>query len=268
MSATDNSMKITIFGSRGSCSASGREYLEFGGNTSCYLVEAAGMSIILDGGTGLTSVPVDFPNPPAILLSHLHADHIAGLGMYGRLSKKGQTTDIFVPAKDDEEAASLVSLYYAPPLWPLTLTNYGGGIAFHAMPQSFDIGEVHVETAEGNHPGGCVLMRLTYGGKSLVYATDYEQNDEADDRLSELARGTDLLLYDGQYEEGADYESHRGFGHSTPQAGIALQERAGAKRLVVVHHDPRCTDEMLRERERALQRPDVQFAREGMVIEL
>ena len=268
MSTTSDSMRITVFGSRGSCAVSGRDYLEFGGNTSCYLVEAAGQAIILDGGTGLMGVPVDFANPVAILLSHLHTAHIAGFGMYGRLSQKGQTTDIFVPAKDDEEAASLVSLYYAPPLWPLKLADYGGDVAFHAMPASFDIGEVHVKTEKGNHPGGSLLMRLTHGEKSLVFATDYEHSEASDDRLVAFAHDTDLLLFDGQYEEGADYAAHRGFGHSTPQAGIAIQKRSGAKRLLVVHHDPRCTDDMLRERERTLERPDVQFAREGMVIEL
>lgn len=268
MSITDDAMRLTVFGSRGSCAVSGRDRLEFGGNTSSYMVEAAGQTILLDGGTGIIGAPVDLPHPPAILLSHLHADHVMGLGMYGRLSKKGQTTDIFVPATDDQEACALVARFYSPPLWPLELTQYGGDIAFHAMPSSFKIGEVQVETTQGNHPGGSLLMRLTYGQKSVVYATDFEHTEEATERLVDFARDTDLLLYDGQYEEGADYDAHRGFGHSTPQMGIAIQKRAAAKRLLVVHHDPMRTDSDLHARERRLASPNVQFAREGMVIDL
>lgn len=268
MGTKDDTMRLTVFGARGSCPISGPGYNEFGGNTSCYMVEAAGHTILLDGGTGIMNAPVDFPDTPAILLSHLHADHIAGLGMYGRLSKKGQTTDIYVPAIDDQEAHDLVALYYAPPLWPVQFDTYGGDVAFHATPKSFRIGEVEVETRQGSHPGGCLLIKVSYGQKSLVYATDFEPTVDAVARLIDLARDTDLLLYDGQYEEGADYEVHRGFGHSTPQGGLSIQKRAGAKQLLIVHHDPHATDQMLAEREDRLFDSAAQFAREGMVIEL
>ena len=41
-----------------------------------------------------------------------------------------------------------------------------------------------------------------------------------------------------------------------------------AKRLLLVHHDPKSTDAQLSEREDAIGRADVRFAREGEVFVL
>lgn len=260
-------MRITIRGARGSCPVSGPQYLTFGGSTSCYMVEAAGETIFLDGGSGLVGAPCDCARPPAILLSHLHIDHLLGLGMYGRLSRTGERTDVYVPAGTDEEAAELLALLYTPPLWPLRLSAYGGDVHIRALPDVLHIGDVTVETQEGSHPGGCKLMRLSCAGKKLVYATDFEHDEEATDRLVAFAQGADALLYDGQYSP-KSYPAHRGFGHSTPEEGIAVLERSCARRLIIVHHDPLGTDDVLLAREAEIGRADVHFAREGEVIEL
>ena len=110
-------------------------------------------------------------------------------------------------------------------------------------------------------------MKLTYRGRSLVYATDYEYEDSSAEQLAGFARGTDLLLYDGQYEE-PELESRRGFGHSTAEEGIKRMKRCGAKALCLVHHDPGKTDEELLLRERAAGPEKAHFAREGEVIVL
>lgn len=260
-------MRITVLGSRGSAPVCGDDYAVFGGNTSCYLVEAGGESIFLDAGSGLVNAPTDFSRTPVILLTHLHVDHLLGLGMYARLSEPGATTSLYVPARDAREAREAIELLYSPPLWPITLSDCGGDLQIDALPGTMRIGEVTVETKQGNHPGGCLLIRVSFSGKTLVYATDFEHGEEASARLADFARGADLLLYDGQYDSD-EYDARRGFGHSTIEEGVALLERSKARRLVIVHHDPHHTDEELLTRERALGRSDVRFAREGEVIEL
>ena len=75
------------------------------------------------------------------------------------------------------------------------------------------------------------------------------------------------LLYDGQYTP-EEYESRKGFGHSTPEKGLELLERSGAAKLLLIHHDPTRTDRTLLEMERLIGRDNVRFAREGDVIEL
>jgi len=45
-------MKVTFWGVRGSIPACGLEYAQFGGHTSCVQVQADGLNIIFDMGTG------------------------------------------------------------------------------------------------------------------------------------------------------------------------------------------------------------------------
>ena len=128
-------------------------------------------------------------------------------------------------------------------------------------------GRLLIDGIPGNHPGGCMVFRISFGGKSLVYATDYEHTGPSFTRLAEFAHGTDLLLYDAQFSKD-EYVRRKGFGHSTPEKGIELMERCGAKRLLLIHHDPMSTDQALLERERRIGRAEIRFAREGDIIEL
>ena len=260
-------MRVKVLGTRGSVPVSGADYAVFGGSTSCYLVEAGDERIILDAGSGLVHAPKLDTHDLVILLSHSHMDHLMGLGLYARMSLPGATTRLLLPARDDRAAQEVIERMYSPPLWPLGLTDYCGDLRIGAMPQFLRIGKVTIQAEQGSHPGGCVLLKVCFAGKALVYATDFEHGEEASSRLAEFCRGADALLYDGQYSD-EEYESHRGFGHSTPSEGVSIMERAGIKRLVIVHHDPQSTDSVLIARERALGRCDVHFAREGEVIEL
>ncbi|MCR4706809.1 MAG: hypothetical protein K5746_02570 [Clostridiales bacterium] len=259
--------RLTVYGARGSMAISGNEYRLFGGRTSCYLVQAGIASIFLDAGSGMLSAPVDFPEPPLVLLSHLHIDHLLGLGMYPRLSWKGQRTGIYVPVQDPAEAERALCGLYSPPYWPLSLAGYAGDVQIHPLLFPLQAGEAIIDGVEGNHPGGCVAMRIRFRGKTLIYLTDYEYSSSSFPRLSAFSEGADLILCDGQYTQ-EQYETRKGFGHSTEEVGIALLETSRAKRLLLIHHDPHSTDSELLDRERQIGRENVHFAREGEVIDL
>ena len=260
-------MRLTVLGSRGSIPVCGPQYRMFGGSTSCYMVEAGGETIFLDAGTGLLEAPTDFPRPPVILLSHLHLDHVLGLGMYSRLNMRGAETRLMLEAPSAQVAAERVSELFRPPYWPLRLTDYPGRLAISPLAGSFRVGEVEVECATGHHPDGSIIFRLGYGGKSLVYATDYESEPESFARLISFCRGADLVLYDAQYTD-EEYVSKKGFGHSTAGKGIELLLRSGAKKLLLIHHNPFAADKELLYRERVLFHPKIRYAREGEVYEL
>ncbi len=256
--------QLTVLGTRGSIPVTGRDKMRFGGATSCYMVQAGEQTIFLDGGSGLVDAPLDFDVPPAILLSHLHLDHVLGLGMYRRLSQKDCRTDLYVPAGAGENA--LDSLY-APPFWPLKLTGYAGDVRIHPLGASLQIGDVLVETVPGNHPGGCLVMKLSFEGKTLVYATDQEPSDASFGALAAFAKDADLLMFDGQFTE-EEAAVRKGFGHSSPAKGIELMDACGAKQLLLIHHDPARTDAQLEEMERKTGRGNVRFARAGETVRI
>lgn len=241
-----------------------KDYLHFGGSTSCYMVQAGQQTVFLDAGTGLLSAPVSFLRPPVILLSHLHLDHLLGLGMYPRLSQNGKETFIYLPA-GEQGADSRLDGLYAPPYWPLSLCGYAGTQQIGELVFPMQLGDITVEGIQGNHPGGCWVMRLCCGGRKLVYATDYEPAEPSFSELISFAENADLLLYDGQYTQ-EEYEQRKGFGHSTAEKGIEVMERSGAKRLLLIHLDPQHTDRFLLEREKKIGCERVSFAREGEEI--
>ena len=259
--------RLTVLGSRGSMASGRAEYALFGGDTSCYRVEAGEETIFLDAGSGLT-VAFQSPKPPVILLSHLHLDHVMGLGMFPGITDPERQPRIYVPfCRDRQEAQEHMGRVYSPPIWPLRLEELEGRPQLLPLPKHLTLGEVSVDAVPGNHPDGCMAFRLEYRGKSLVYATDYEYEPRSYERLAALGQGADLLMVDAQYDE-AESRSRKGFGHSSAQLGLRLLDDSGAKRLLLIHHDPWSTDSVLLEREKALPDARSAYAREGQVIEL
>lgn len=257
--------ELTVFGSRGSMAIADPALAAFGGDSSCYMLRAGEQTVFFDAGSGILRAPAHYAGTPVVLLSHLHLDHLIGLGMFPGLSVRGQGLRVYVPfCESAEEAEKSLARLYAPPFWPITLRQGECGVELLPMPEKLELGELSVESLAGNHPGGSLLFRARYQGKSLVYATDYEHEEQTFERLAALAQDADLLLYDAQYTA-EEYPRYRGFGHSTAEKGMELQARCGAKRLLLVHHAPWARDEVLRERESRLP-AGVTYARAGEVI--
>ena len=87
-----------------------------------------------------------------------------------------------------------------------------------------------------------------------------------------IAENVDLLLHDAQYFD-EEYDDHLGWGHSSVGSAVAFAAAVGARRLVLFHHDPAHSDEMLERLEadalvRAAGDEPPLLAREGMVVDL
>lgn len=259
---SNSDFRLTVLGTRGSMAVCWPAHARYGGNTSCYMVQAGGQTVFLDAGSGLLSAPVNFEEPPVILLSHFHLDHLLGLGMYPRLNQKGTETLLYLPAESAAAGRNAIDSFFSPPFWPLSLTQYAGTLHLLPIPEKLRLGDLTVTCTQGSHPGGCLILRLEYHGKSIVYATDYEHGEDASARLVRFADHADLLLYDAQYTE-SEYDHRIGFGHSTAAAGLDIMERSGTHRLLLVHHDPQHSDEQLARMEAQLPSRNAHFAMEG-----
>ena len=130
--------------------------------------------------------------------------------------------------------------------------------------------DVTVRTAMLSHPGGSVGHRLEFGGCSVAYITDTEhRSGELDPSVLQLARGTDLMIYDGNYTD-EEFPSRVGWGHSTWQQGVRLANAAGVKALAIFHHDPAHHDDILDaiSAEAEALRPGTIVASEGLTVHL
>ena len=124
------------------------------------------------------------------------------------------------------------------------------------------------------HPQeGVMIYKITYQGKSLVYATDKESYPGGDKKLANFAKDCDLIIHDAQYTT-EDYLNSftpkQGYGHSTFDMAIECKKQVNAKQLVFFHFDPSYDDEKLNQIKENYKNvePDAILAYEGLEINL
>ena len=245
--------KVTILGARGSVPRAGADFAKYGGNTTCVLVQLGDETIILDAGTGLMELPVGsgIGKHASLLLTHAHVDHLLGLPLCPLLMDSASRLDIYSKSRNGLDTEAQINRLISPPLWPVRVSQLPADIVLCEMPASFRIGQVLVDTAEGIHPGGVTLIKLTHEAKSVVFVTDCTLTDALLPTVAEFSRGCSLLLCDGQYSD-EEWESRSTFGHSTWGRAVQLGVACGAEKIRIVHHDPGHTDRMLDEASAAL----------------
>ena len=255
-SKTSPELQMNVLGARGSMPGEGSRFSRYGGSTSCYLVRAGREEIYLDAGSGIASAAPAEEADVSLLLTHMHIDHLVGLPFFRALIDKNRKVDIYAAPRAGLSPEAGIDRLISPPFWPARIHDYPAQTEIHILPTdgeySFQIGEVNIRMMEGAHPDGSSIFRLTYGGKSLVYATDFEHGDESSGRLTDFAKNCDLLMYDAQYTN-EEYERYKGYGHSTPAMGVEVATKCNANRLLLVHHAPWRTDEELGSWERDLR---------------
>jgi ribonuclease BN (tRNA processing enzyme) len=168
------------------------------------------------------------------------------------------------------------------PFFPVHLRNIPSQPEFRDTPTAtWRIGSAAITARLIKHPGPTVGYRVEENGRALAYLPDHEPALGSDLSTVEpewisglsLAEGAFVLLHDAQYTQ-AEYDERIGWGHSSTEHAVTFARRAGARRLVLFHHDPLHTDEQLegvlaRAKELNASGPgEVELAREGMSFEL
>jgi phosphoribosyl 1,2-cyclic phosphodiesterase len=275
---------VRVWGCRGSLATPGPDTVTYGGNTSCVEVELAdGTLIVLDAGTGIrrlgTAMATNGPRTIQLLLTHLHLDHLEGLGFFAPIWHPETTLHVWGPRSPRRSLAERVARYLSPPLFPIELSSIPAQMTFNDVPdREWRIGGATIASDYILHPGPTVGYRVEENGRSLAYLPDHEPALVSDlavatpDWISgcAVAAGADLLLHDGQYTED-EYPERVGWGHSSVGHAVRFAELAEVGRLVLFHHDPLHSDhdlEQLLEDARQLAGHNVTLAREGMEISL
>jgi phosphoribosyl 1,2-cyclic phosphodiesterase len=277
---------VRVWGARGSLSAPGPATVGYGGNTSCVEVELAdGTTLILDAGSGIRELGQRLaqrdPGTLHLCLTHLHLDHVEGLGFFEPLWTSGWKLRFWGPPSATTTLRDRVSRYLSPPLFPVGLAEAPAEAVFEDVPREpWRVGSAVVEAGTVEHPGPTLGYRIEDEGRVLAYLPDHEPYLTAalddDPRWISgwaLAARADLLLHDSQYTE-AEYASRLGWGHSSVGHAAAFALAAGVRQLALFHHDPMRSDRELEglydevaEQLRDHQEPPL-IAREGLEIPL
>ena len=276
-------MKISIWGTRGSIPSPSPDNQRYGGNTPSLLIEDGDNVIILDAGSGIRGMTGAIPPDVKtinLLLTHLHLDHIMGLGFFGALYNPSMTINIWGP-RAKQNLADRLTRYLSPPLFPVRLRDLPCDLNLKEVDQSkFRIGDIMVRCAYVCHPGPTVGYRLTKNNKVLTYIPDHEPALGSANFPSvpewtsgyDLAIDSDILFHDAQYTK-EEYASRIGWGHSSVNDAVAFATMVRAKRMLMFHHDPSHTDEMLekmleQEGQTSNGSPVVEIAAEGSQLTL
>ncbi|HET6549652.1 MAG TPA: MBL fold metallo-hydrolase [Solirubrobacter sp.] len=263
-------MRITVLGKSPA-------WQDAGGACSGYLVEAGGCVVLLDCGPGVFAKlrnHVDYVDVDAVVISHLHADHILDLVPFAsglRYAPRQQPVPVDGHPGTDSPAR------------PRMLAPPGAAEAFAGMCAATGMSAEHIETAfelsvydpaapaqigplalrfqPVPHFVPCNAVEVAAGDARFTFSADSAPSDE----LCAFAAGTDLLLIEATLPR-PERQGPRG--HLTPAEAGEHGARAGAKQLVLTHFSDELDADWARaEAERTFGGP-VEMAREGATYTL
>ncbi|WP_033438442.1 MBL fold metallo-hydrolase [Saccharothrix sp. NRRL B-16314] len=223
-------MQLTVLGCSGS--APGPDL-----PTSGYLVEAGGVRIVVELGSGVFGALMRHCDPfdlDAVLLSHLHLDHCAdfsSLTVYRREHPEPpydvteRRLRVFAPS----HAPSRLAAAHAADRASLARTDLTEEFDFVPLaPGRYAVGPVEVEVAAVRHICEAYGFRISYEGVSLVFSGDTVPCPD----LVRLARGADLLLADSAWRTQAGRANYL---HMSGREAGEVAAAAGVRRLVLTH---------------------------------
>lgn len=245
-------MKITCWGARGSIAVSGKQYVKYGGDTTCMEVRSKNNDIIiLDAGTGMrrlgNKLIASNERDVSILFTHAHWDHLMGFPFFKPIYMKGTVIRMYGCPYAQESVKAMVGNTMVAPYFPVDYGLLQAGITSHTVCEDgFTIGPLTITSIPLNHPNLGIGYKFVEDGKSFVFLTDNELAHkhhgglDYDDYLR-FSEGADLLIHDAEYTS-EQYTMTKGWGHSLYTDALRLAMDAGAKQFGLFHHNQDRTD--------------------------
>ena len=245
-------MRVTLFGTRGSVPAPGPDTARYGGNTPSVEVRGAdGTVLVLDAGTGIRRLGAQLPPDLAridILLTHLHMDHIQGLGFFAPALSSGHSRS----TSGGRRAARCRSMPASRatcrrPCSRSTCATCPASPVTRCRAPAFEIGPFRIRTALVCHPNPTVGYRIEEQGRSARLPARPRARARPPGRPVARA-GMDLGLRPRGRRRPVDPRRpvHRRGVRRAASAGATApivtpwssRRRVGAKEVVLFHHDP------------------------------
>lgn len=281
--ATDShptQLTVKFWGVRGSVPTPGADTVRYGGNTACVEILLAGHRIVFDGGTGLRVLGkhlLEAPQPVAahIFFTHTHWDRIQGFPFFGPAFIAGNHFDVYgAMAANGASIKQRLTDQMLRPNFFTPLQKMSSEMTFHNIAAGHLIqldDNITVETISLNNATSALGFRISYDGKSVVYATDSQSaTAEPDQNLLYLSQGAEVLIFGGTYSEPV----YAGLTGNQPVAvsyeqSIAIAEKTQVKEMILFHHHPLHDDDYLDHLEMEIHNrcPQLRLAREGMILQ-
>ncbi len=245
-------MHITCWGSRGSIPVSGKEFVTYGGDTTCIEIRTKDDDIIIvDAGTGIRRLGNHLVEQNRfsynLIFTHAHWDHMIGFTSFKPLFMDRTELTVYRCPFPDQYIENMLANLMKPPNFPVRYSDLRASIRYiDSCPATFRIGSVTVESIPLNHPDGGCGYKFTESGHSFVFLTDNElgyahPGGLSRDEYMKFCMGAELLFHDAEYTP-QEYKTKKGWGHSLYTDVIDMAIEAGVKNLGLFHINSERTD--------------------------
>lgn len=247
-------MYFKFWGVRGSIATPEGDRLKYGGNTTCFeYSDDKGNVIIFDAGSGIRKlgfelIENDNHKKLHMFFTHYHWDHTLGLPFFAPIFHPETDLIMYGARRGDMGIVEALSGQLSKLYFPVSLEKMSAKKEFVDLRPNeiIMIGDNKILIKNLNHPQGCFGYRIENGSKVITICTDNEHlSNRLSDNVLELARNSDLFIYDCNYTPEEYNNGKQGWGHSTFEEGIKHAKEAGVKQFVLCHHDPDHNDDFL-----------------------
>ena len=186
------------------------------------LVDCAGNPVVRLDQAGINPLSIT-----DLILTHFHPDHVSGMPLLLMdlwLMGREEPLNIFGLEDVLDRAEKMLDLFD----WRDWGSFYP--VVFHPLPSDenmtlIDNDGVKVVASPLCHMIPSIGIRVEFQAGALCYSSDTAPCDA----LVRLAQGVDLLIHEATGE---------GSGHSSPEQAAEIAQRAGARKLVLIHYPP------------------------------
>lgn len=272
---------LKFWGTRGSLPSPGPLTQRYGGNTPCTELRVGSELFIIDAGSGMRELGNSLmrqaqgkPVNAHLFIGHTHWDHIQGFPFFTPFYLPQNRFQIYGVHGTTQPFADVLAGQMNPTYFPVALKDMSARIEINELEGALDVAGVKVSYHYLNHPGITVGYRFETPEWSICYISDHEPygrlnakgelTDKEDAAVAKFAYGADILVSEAQYTDD-EYKMKRSWGHSTFGDVLGLAAAAQVKKLVMFHHDPGHTDEMM---DRFLAEARSEAARKGFAGEV
>ncbi|RDW19690.1 MBL fold metallo-hydrolase [Oceanobacillus chungangensis] len=196
-----------------------------GGATAGYLITTDEGRILLDCGSGVMSklsLISKAEELSGVILSHLHYDHMADIGILQYAMNGALRTG---------RAAEKIKIY--SPAEPINMWEQIQSAQSVNIPieqeKSLEIAGVQIEFHHVNHTIPCYAVKFTYGDKVFVYSADTEYIES----LVDFAKDADIFICEATICEGSTHTV--GAGHMDAKEAALIAKKANVGKLVLTH---------------------------------
>ncbi|MFC1521996.1 MBL fold metallo-hydrolase, partial [Elusimicrobiota bacterium] len=249
-------MKLKVWGARGSISVSGRQYLKYGGDTTCLELETKNKDvIILDAGTGIRALGNKLLKENRksfhILLTHSHWDHVLGIPFFKPLYRKDCRIYFHGCTFAQASIKTILKETLRAPFFPVNLHNVAAKLIFDRnCPLSFKVCGLKCHSMPLSHPNQGYGFIIEEKARKFGFFPDNEPGfphfgAKSVSEYIEAFKEVDILIHDGEYLPEEYRSFSKGWGHSMYLNTVAMAMKSGVKKLVLWHHNQEHSDKQI-----------------------